>query len=303
MEGLDPLPRSRSSRTSVRRRRAVLISVLPVVLLGASYFLVIEFTFRSSAAFPAVPAALRIGGVALVVLFLFVSLGAGLYLADQLRRPLRILLRRVESAIEPVPETDLYISEDPEVRKLVTRVAGLVQRSRAGEQALRDLEALRGETEEIAAALRRGEESRRLPDGVNGRGGALGSEVGRFIAGLRKQMREIDGNLERVAEILSRNEIVETAVATEADRSLQDLERLATVWSLQVERTRRELPDMPGELGSCFREFRSAMERLREAMRAQERDDPVLVRDARSEIEKLHKVITDWLRDQKGTTQ
>ena len=304
MAGSDSHERVDAQRSSIRTR-AVVLSVLPVLFLGVTYFLQVEFFLRPSPEEAGIPPLLRYGGAAIALLFAVAAFGCGFYIADQFRRPFHAMLRSIDGGgHDPGAESPHEpMLSDPDVRRLLARVGNLIQQNRAGIQALRELESLQREATEITTSLRRAEERREIPVTLAASGSTMCVELERFVGILREEMWGIEGGLERLAGLIGRKEILDTSVATETEMSFAHLERIATVWSLRIERARRNLPDLPGELGSCFREFSAALERLRESTRANGRGGPLLVDDARSEIVGIRETIAGWLRNEKGATQ
>ncbi len=94
---------------------------------------------------------------------------------------------------------------------------------------------------------------------------------------------------------LGEDEAGRTATVAQIDKALGDIERLGTVWSLEIERARQDLPTLPGSLGSCFREFAAAIERLRDAARSNGAGAHAL-NGARGEVLRLRETIGEWLR-------
>ncbi|MDM7916273.1 MAG: hypothetical protein QUU85_13580 [Candidatus Eisenbacteria bacterium] len=79
-----------------------------------------------------------------------------------------------------------------------------------------------------------------------------------------------------------------------AAEEFADLERLATVWSLEIERARRAVPDLPGSLGDCFHAFQRSFD----ALRGRFADKPLPrgeARVVRAETEALRAQIDRWL--------
>jgi CRP-like cAMP-binding protein len=246
----------------------------------------------------------------IILLFLAVALGCGVLIIDRLRRPIHAILGVAEgSSREGLGEPDPQISEDPETRRLMLRVENLVQHRRAGARALSELEALERDADEITDSLRRAGDSRGLPalsataqTSVRALD-PLRAELHRFTQQLRVEMRAMDARLDRLEGVLGNGAAIDTHRIEGTDASLAALERLATVWSLRVEKARRDVPDLPGELGSCFRDFSETLERLRDSLHADGRGDVTVMDGARSEIAGLHETIANWLKDERGATQ
>ncbi len=308
MERRSPLRRG-GAPGSPLRRRIILLSVLPVVFFGATYFLFVEFGLRESYPGYPVPPTLRLGGAAIILLFIAVALGCGLLIVDRLARPVRAILGVAERSREAFEDAVPEISSDPDARRLMLRVETLVQQRRAGARALSELEALQQEADAITGWLRRAGDERELPPLPAAAQGSvrplspLRTELQRFTQQLRLEMRAVDAMLDRLEGALENGRAAGPPRSEGAEASLKALERLATVWSLRVERARRDVPDLPGELGSCFRDFSEALEHLRDSLRANGHGDTTLIEGARSEIAGLHKSIAGWLKDEKGAAQ
>lgn len=285
------------------------MSVLPVVLLGTTYFLLVEFGVRES--YPGAPVAplLRIGGGAIALLFVMVAVGCGMLIAEQLKRPIRTILGISERGERDGLEgLDLEIPTDPECRRLLLRVENLIHQKRAGVQARRELEAQQQEAAEILESFRNVGDGRGLPSlspsvqtSVRPTT-SLRLEIERFTKQLRTDLKAMDARIGRLGAMLADDQATEASILSEAEASLDDLESLATVWSLRVERARRDIPEMPGELGSCFRDFSEALGRLRDSIRTGGRVT-ALMDGARLEIAGLHETIVGLLKDEKGATQ
>ena len=290
----DPQVLSRKSvHGSPTRNWALFLCVLPTLLLGATYFLLVEFALREPrVAGGGVLTILRFGGMALGLLFVLAALGCGLVLADRFLRPLKALLRVAEGSEGPDGSqgSTAYLStSDPELRGIFVRVRILVQQNRTGGEALRELESLHGEVAELCNALRRvgGRILQVQPTQVRPDGPAamILQEIEQGAAGLKEGLQTIERGLVDLNRILAQEEKASATCRHEVEAALQEIERWGTVWSLEIERARRDLPGLPGTLGSCFREFGVAMERLRGAARVQ--GDPVgTLRQARTEIAK-----------------
>jgi hypothetical protein len=270
LEGPDRL-RQNEAHSGFLRTRAVFLTLLPVLFLGTIYFLLVEYALHETLGLAHVMLMLRIGGGALIVLFLVVALGCGLSIHDHMRRPMQAIQHAIDGNGFYVsePETDLPVTSDPEVRRLLLRVRALVQQNRAGAQALSELDAVRVDKGELAEALRK----------------------------MREDLERLREDLGRLAGTLGQGEIVETSAASRNESLLADLERLATVWSLQIERARRDIPQLKGDLGSCYRDFSEVLERLRVSLRAETRGEPLLVMGARSEVVRLQETISGLLKE------
>lgn len=295
-----------SSRSSVRgnsiRNRILLLCLLPTLFLGVTYLLLVEFVLEESIRIGEVPPLLRYGGIGLVVLFALISLGCGFSLADSALRPLRSLQRIADGANSPEgPEGYDLLARDPDLRRLFTQIQMLTQQHRAGVQALADLDALHGELGDVRNLLRECAGRGGLPDAPL-RGGAeldstLVRELDRFCAELRAGMKEIEEGLRAIDTRLSARAAGE---ATMLDPDLERLERLGTVWALNVEMSRRSTLQRGNDLGACFRDFSTVLAEVR--AKARPVDGAVgSVEDARSEVARLRRIVAQWLRvDREG---
>jgi hypothetical protein len=297
LEELRDIPHKSGAGSSVRRR-VLLLCVLPTLLLGVTYFLLVEFALRELLNLYEVPPLLRYGGAALAVLFSLVALGVGSMLADGFLRPLRALLR-VAEAQDASPGPTAYLSDpDPYLRRLFLRVFTLVQQNRSGAQTLKDLESLRGEVLALRERIRFAASVSSLPT-PRAAGGELSSdllvEMDRFWARLRTDLESIDEKLTQFGRFLGEDEAGRMTTVAQIDKALGDIERLGTVWSLEIERARQDLPTLPGSLGSCFREFAAAIERLRDAARSNGAGAHALD-GAKAEVLRLRETIGEWLR-------
>ncbi len=296
MEEFRDMPRKPGAASSVRRR-VLLLCVLPTLLLGATYFLLVEFALREILRTVDVPPLLRYGGAALGLLFTLVALGVGSMLADGFLRPLRALLR-VAEAQEASPGPTAYLSDpDPHLRRLFLRVFTLVQQNRSGAQTLKELESLRGEVSALRDRIRLAAAVSTLPEprAAVELTGDLVVEMERFWTRLRADLASVEGKLTHLVRSLGEHETERMKTIAQIDDALGDIERLGTVWSLEIERARRDVPALPGALGSCFREFAAAIEKLRDATRTNGAGVHT-IEDARSEVLKLRGTMGEWLR-------
>lgn len=295
LEEFRDMPRKLGATSSVRRR-VLLLCVLPALLLGVTYFLLVEFAMREILRVADVPPLLRYGGAALAFLFALVALGVGSMLADGFLRPLRALLR-VAEAQEASPGPTAYLSDpDPYLRRLFLRVFTLVQQNRSGAQTLKDLESLRGEVAVLRDRIRLAAAVSTIPEARAGDvTGELAAEMERFWARLRADLTLVEGRLAELVRSLGEHETDRLKAIAQIDDALGDIERLGTVWSLEIERARRSAPALPGALGSCFTEFAAAVERLRDATRTNGSGVDQL-EDVRSEALKLRGTMGEWLR-------
>jgi hypothetical protein len=276
----------------------LLLCVLPTLLLGVTYFLLVEFALRELLDTYDVPPLLRYGGAALALLFSLVALGVGSMLADGFLRPLRELLR-VAEVHEGGPGPTAYLSDpDPHLRRLFLRVFTLVQQNRSGAQTLKDLESLRGEVTALRERIRLAAATSSIPEprAVGGEAAAdLLSEMERFWTRLRGDIESTEARLSQLARSLGEHETGRVKTTAQIDEALGDIERLGTVWSLELERARRYSSAMPGKLGSCFEEFAAAVRRLRDAVRTNGAGVDA-IEAARVEAVRLRESLGDWLR-------
>ena len=305
MEAHEDISRNPARGRSLRTR-IIFFCLLPALIGGLTYYLLVEFVLRESLRLESTPPLLRYGGIAVVVLSALIALGFGLLLADGVTRPLRTLRRVAEGSEEDLDLIGSSISSDPELSRLFLRVHTLAQQNRAGAQALRELHALQGETIAVTEDLRRATELSFLPASISGR--ALNGSPGKLSAGLEKFIGSLRGELAALDEALrdlsrrldgdgarseDRNKAIEVAI--------REVERLGSIWSLELEMARRYAPQMPGELGSNFRGFVSAVEQVRRAAEGQGNGETSLA-DLRTDVARLHETLTAWLRPEGTTT-
>lgn len=303
MEEQQDHPQKPSPGGSIRKR-VVLLCILPTVLLGVTYFFLIEYIIREYAIPSEVVPLVRYGGAGLVFLFTLGSLACGIQVSDGLTRPLRALVRVVEGYQIPPGQADYLPGSDTELRYLFLRVNTLVQQNRSGAQSLKDLESLSTEVEELRKGFRLANERLQVPRLLHGGGegptGKLTEELERFWTSLHDDLRLIEGKLAEFVRILTEQETAWAASRGEVEGAVREVERLGTVWSLEVELARRRVPDLPGSLGSCFGEFSTAADRLRGATRSDGQAADA-VADLRSEIAKMRETVDRWLRDEVET--
>jgi len=307
LEDLRDVPRRKGTGGRIRRRVLVLC-VLPTLLLGATYFLLVEFALREVLEIGEVPLLLRVGGGVLALLFALVALGCGSLLADGFLRPLRALLRIAESQdITPGPTS--YLSDpDSHVRRLFLRVLTLVQQNRSGAQALRELEALRNEVHALRETVRSAAAASIIPSPVEREapqsGGELTAEMERLWTRFRADLSAVEDRLDETSQALAAQEKGRKESTLEMDTAILEIERFGTVWSLELERARRCVPTLPGALGSCFSDFSNSMQRLRDASRL---DGGGLraIAEARNQISRVREIVGGWLHDdpQAGKTE
>ena len=280
-------------------RRAIVLCAVPTLFLGVTYFFLVEYVLREYAIPKEIVPLLRFGGGGLVLLFTLVALAFGIQISDRISRPLQALLRIVEVDQVPSGQHGYLPKSDIELRYLFLRVHTLVQQNRSGAQTLRELEALSREVEGLCGAFRLANERMQLPGGLGGEErdgptGKLTDELERFWTRLRKDLEQIERELREFLRILTERETAWAVSRGETEGAVREVERLGTVWSLEIELARRHSPGLPGSLGSCFQEFTTATERLRNATRS---DGHVVdaVADLRGEVAKMRATVDRWL--------
>jgi len=189
---------------------SVLLIVLPTVFLGATYFLLVEYTLRDLLA-GAVERrlALRLGGGALIFLSPVLSVGFGWLVVDRLMRPLRLLLRLPENGGLLPRGAPLLHTRIREYHDLYRLLGVLLNQQKAGTRALEELEELR----EALAHLRE-ELSRTGQHGIPPLVTAVGPlrDIGASLAGKRHHLLAFFADLrERVQRL--REELVATGAA------------------------------------------------------------------------------------------
>lgn len=275
--------------------------LLPTFLLGATYFLLVEFGVRESIGIADVPPTLRFGGVGLIALFLLVALGCGLSLADRYVGLLRALRRIADGgSIDPGADARNLDVRDPDQQRLVLRVRTLSQQNRAGTQALADLESLQREVAEFRTSLRRAEAGAWVPeaDPVGDGGqppGELAGQATRYWCLLRTGLEQLDAGLRGIERDLAAAEAAHGDRLGGIEQGLEKIERLGTVWSLEMELARKHVPQISGEIGSCFRDFSDAIAQLRQM--AEKQGERVGADSGmRTEVARLQRIVAQWLR-------
>lgn len=281
------------------RKRVILLCVMPTLVLGVTYFFLVEYILREYAVRSQVVPLLRYGGAGLVLLFGLVALACGLQITDGISRPLRALLRIIDGDQAPVDQTGYLPGSDAELRYLFLRVHTLVQQNRSGAQTLSELEALSREVDGLCKMFRRANERMQMPGRINGEdrdgsAGRLTQELGHLWSSLRKDLEEIERELGEFGRILTEQETAWAVSLGETEGAVREIERLGTVWSLEIELARRKAPGLPGSLGSCFREFTSATERLR-AVTGSDGRAVGAVADLRGEVARMRETVERWL--------
>lgn len=290
-------PRSDASpRGSLRLRLAIWVA-LPVLVLGASYFLFVEYVLESQGlGVDGVRIALRIGGAALIAISLVLAAACGFLIADRVSRPIRALLRLADSGELTSGRSVFLHNRDWEVFPLYRKVNALVQQNQAGAKALAELESQRTSIDRLRQELQRtGQHGIALPVSL-GEPGRLEpilevmeanrtrllsffTELRERVEELRAEAEQLRGPLDRIAQ-----EALAPAESTNGHgqsprgmesvlqmrSSLSRLRRLGTVWSLEAERARaaqtgeiyerfaREVDEMDRSIELATQEMESA---------------------------------------------
>jgi hypothetical protein len=272
------------------------LCLIPTFLLGVTYFLLVEYVMTQRLGAEQATTFLRVGGAGLILLFVMASLACAVQISDRMVRPVRALLRVAEGAEIVRAQGPVFPAADAEMRYLFLRVHTLVQQTRSGAQAVLELEDLRREVEEVTKQFRAARGSFRPPEIPAGRpdsaAGRLAHEATRFVRRLRSDIGRIEGGLDESSSLLAELSNASSRNGAELEASAEDVEKLATVWSLEIERMRRNAP-LPGSLGSCFHAFRAALQRLHGAIRARSGVEDALVQ-AREEVDALRRVLVTW---------
>jgi hypothetical protein len=126
------------------RPRVVILVALPTALLGAIYFLFVEYATQSQRVDPMVQRlTLRLGGLILVGLALVLAAACGYLLADRFTRPVRLILQLIESGDLPANRAFLLRKRGREIYELYRLVSVLLNQNKTGARALEELEQLR----------------------------------------------------------------------------------------------------------------------------------------------------------------
>jgi hypothetical protein len=257
-------------------RRVVPLCVVPTFLLGLTYFLLVEYALKQQPDLLPSATLLRFGGAGVVLLFTLASLACAVQLTDGVTRPLRALLRVAEGAEIGSAQSASFPGADAEMRYLFLRVHTLVQQNRSGAQAVLELDALQREVEGLARRFRQAQQSPHPPELPIARpdspASRLAHEAERYGRHVAARLGKIESELEEIGGMIAEHEKDSLEARREAEAAVADLEKLATVWSLEMELARRELP-LDGVLGSRFEAVRTLMARLRAAQRTQTRND------------------------------
>ncbi len=299
-----PLLRGRSIRT-----QTILFCLLPTVLLAVTYFLLVEFVLRESTGDELRVGLLRWGGAGLAALAVAIALGLGWLLADGVRRPLRTLLRVADGGNGGTGGLDpasLLTAGDPELRRLILRVHTLTQQNRAGAEALREHRLLQSDLallrERVAAASSEEPSPSRLPEPGSADGHRLAEAIDRLVAGLRDRIESVEKRLRDLDERMAAAPPDSGLVRSRVGEALRELERIGTVWSLELEMARRHAPGMPGELGAKIHLFQNAMEAVRRAVE-KNGEQPDRFKEARSDLAILREELHDWFRRKAGSSR
>jgi hypothetical protein len=164
---------------------------------------------------------------------------------------------------------------------------------------LSELESLSNEVDGLCKMFRQANERMQMPGqlGAEDHGGSTGQltrELGHLWTSLREDLKEIERELGELGRILTEQETAWAVSRGETEGAVREIERLGTVWSLEIELARKNAPELPGSLGSCFREFTAATERLREATSSDGRAVGA-VADLRGEIARMRETVDRWL--------
>ncbi len=276
----DPVVRKTAEGSKGRfRSRLILFVVVPTLLLGASYFLFIEYIVLSQAGLgDGVRLALRVGGVVLIVLALISALTSGYLLADRLTRPVRMLLSLTETGDLPGGAGLFAHHRDWEVFQLYRRVHSLVRQNQAGAGALDELESLHRSLDQLKTTLDRTSQHG-VPAPIRIEPGPL-TEIADLLEAHRVRLTEFFSDIKSRAESL-RQELDELSAADDEvfyrasqsieeahdrrlDEACAEIRRVGTVLALEVERLRDSSP----EVGRLFDRFKDSADRMEEAVRA-----------------------------------
>lgn len=275
------------------RSRIIILVALPAAVLGAMYFLFVEYTIQNlRVADTEAATVLRAGGVILVVLALVLAMTCGWLLVERVGRPLKLLIRLIDSGEFASARAAMAHHREWEVLELYRRVSALLQQNRAGARAVEELEDLRAGVAALRQAVAQPAQHGVSPalDFV-GEGALV--EVARslesnrarlleFLVELGERMETLRSDTSRLgAELGFRDEPDAGALAPpvtgngagpgqDLDRaavSLRRLRRVGTVLALESERLLPDAARRVGELKDRFEEDLSEVERGLEACR------------------------------------
>jgi len=126
------------------RGRLIWPVLIPPSVLGATYFLLIEYVGQPEGVFdPSTRLTLRISGAVIIFLSLVLAAAGGYLLADRVIRPLRGLLRLAETGELSAPSVLQLRGRGSEIHELSRLVSVLVSQNKAGVRALEELERVR----------------------------------------------------------------------------------------------------------------------------------------------------------------
>lgn len=258
-------PRSDAPPRGSLRPRLVVWVALPVLVLGVSYFLFVEYVLESQGVgVEGVRIALRIGGGALIAISLVLAAACGFLLADRVSRPIRALLRLVDSGELTTGRSVFLHHRDWEVFQLYRKVNALVHQNQAGAKALAELESQRTSIDLLRQELQRtGQHGIALPVKLGEPGRlepildvmeANRTRILSFLGELRERVEELRAETEQLRGPLDRiamEKLVSPESTNGHDRPVEGMEsfqrmrsalvrlkRLGTVWSLEAERLR-----------------------------------------------------------------
>jgi len=175
-----------SSRTAFRGRLIFLVTV-PVLLLGGSYFLFIEYLFaRPEVEFAEVVTALRIGGAAFITLGVVLALCCGFVVVGRMTRSTRLLLRFIETGSLPSGAISFLYRSDWDAFYLFRRIQALFRQSRSEDTTVSELQSLNSSLIQLKTEIEGG--------GVRGlaeSGEKASGVVGEITERLRTNRREL----------------------------------------------------------------------------------------------------------------
>lgn len=302
------------------RARLVLFVALPAGLLGVSYFLFVEYVLESQGvAGHGLRIALRIGGLTLLATSLVLAVACGFLLSERVTRPVRLLLRMIESGDVAATRGLFLHHRDWEVYSLYRKVLALVQQNQAGAKTLEELESLHTAIDGLQRDLKR-----TAPHGVPpplevATAGPLGpvveelesnrQRVVAFIAELQGRTGRLRTELDELRLRLEQSkvgreprmgpadltvggtngsdgprEVLSNSERTDQVRNtLEELRRVGTVLSLTAERA-RDRDDSPGTLYDRFAHDVDAIEGLLLSMAREAESLEVARRDGDAEL-------------------
>ncbi|MEZ4650399.1 MAG: hypothetical protein R3E97_16750 [Candidatus Eisenbacteria bacterium] len=149
---------ARNDREGPRARfrgRVIGFMLVPVLVLGVSYFLLVEYVAvdMDELAVGSSLVGLRLGGALLILLAVVLAIAAGYLLSDRILRPIRLLRHFAESGELPSGAGLFVHHRDWEIFLLYRRIHALIQQNRSGAEALAELEELRGSFDELRSRL------------------------------------------------------------------------------------------------------------------------------------------------------